>query len=72
MGDRVEVAGGPWPERIGCRGVIVDEGLPHYPWTGLGRNEAVVLLDDDPLGGHHPDGWTCVMDRGDLERIQGA
>ena len=59
--------GSPWPERVGCTGVIVD-GPDHYPWHGLGRNEYVVLLDDDPLGSRHGNPrWSCVMPLSALE-----
>ena len=63
----------PWPERVGCEGVIVErpagpEGRV-YPWPGRGRVEVIVLLDDDPLAGTHDDffgephddTWTCAL-----------
>lgn len=50
---RIRITGGPWPERIGCEGIIVrrpdsPEG-ERYPWAGRARAEVIVLLDDDPL-----------------------
>ncbi len=47
-GDRIIVTGGPWPDRIGCHGVIATP-RKHYPWHKLPKSEVVVLLDDDPL-----------------------
>lgn len=48
----VRVVGGPWPERIGCVGVVV-EPIPadqsRYPFHGLGRDEIVIVIADDPL-----------------------
>lgn len=49
-----------WPERVGCTGTVVD-GPGRYPWHGVGKNEVVILLDDDPL--HPPQdspAWSCV------------
>lgn len=73
---RIIVTGGPWPERHGCAGRIVTDELPEriYPRAGRGRNEIIVLLDDDPLDSWHGEddrerGWSCVMDRNDVEVI---
>jgi hypothetical protein len=69
---RIRVVGGPWPERIGREGVIATSDAKCYPWVTHGRNEVVVLLDDDPLAGPVvglEDEWTCVMDRGDVEML---
>lgn len=64
----VTVIGGPWPERIGCTGRVVARDRDEYPFNGLGKNEVVILLDDDPLTRNrkvHPS-WSCVMDRSHL------
>ena len=67
----------PWPERVGCEGVIVErptgpEGQL-YPWHGRGRDEVIVLLDDDPLlplrTGSSVRRWTCAVDRQCVEVI---
>ena len=76
-GDRVVVVGGPWPERRGCHGVVVT-GPQIYPFHSIPKHEVVILLDDDPLylpfsadvpfaGCPHPDTWSCVIGRRDLE-----
>ena len=67
---RVRVVGGPWPERIGAVGVIVPKLRREYPWVGLGRNEVVVLLDDDPLGRTDGRDWTHVIDQRDLAPVR--
>lgn len=50
---RVRIVGGPWPERIGCEGTIVDQpdgpAGDRYPWAGRSASEVIVRLDDDPL-----------------------
>lgn len=73
---RVRVVGGPWPERIGCEGVEVDApaGARHYPFVGLGKDETVVLLDNDPLLPHrpYPVAWSCVYRRKNLEFLDGG
>lgn len=66
--------GGPWPERIGCEGRVVDDELDPriYPLKGRGRNEVVILLDDDPLRtGSKPadDQWSCVIGRKDVVEL---
>lgn len=68
MAERIRIVDGPWPERIGCEGVIVDptsEQARIYPFRGLGLGEAVVLLDRDPLLGRGTvaieRGWSCVI-----------
>ena len=52
----------PWPERVGCEGVIVAPRADGtYPQPGKG--EVIVLLDDDPLGvllDTHDPSWSCV------------
>lgn len=69
------VKSGPWPERIGSHGAVVD-GIEIFPFRGVSDHECVVLLDEDPLDGevrradprglaYHPH-WTCVMARRDL------
>lgn len=51
---RVRVVDGPWPERIGCEGVIVpDPGDGVYPFSRLPKSEVVILLDDDPVVNVH-------------------
>lgn len=71
---RVEVIGGPWPKRVGCRGVIVDQLRPEYPWVGLRAGEAVILLDDDPIKvadmfGPTATDWSCVIERDHLAAL---
>jgi len=45
-GTRIVVVGGPWDERIGCKGVVVSPPADGtYPQPA--KNEVVVLLDDD-------------------------
>ena len=70
---RIRVVGGPWPERIGCEGVIVSQLHDEYPWHGLGKNEVIVLLDDDPLCDlarrlRNLD-YSCAIGRKDVEMI---
>lgn len=73
--------GGPWPERIGCEGRVVDDELDPriYPLKGRAGNEVVILLDDDPLS-HEPKGefsttaeqdaaWSCVIGRKDVVEL---
>lgn len=60
----------PWPERVGCFGVIVAPPADGtYPQPGPG--EAAVLLDGDPLGerGPHAPRWSCVVPRKSLNLI---
>lgn len=93
---RIRVIGGPWPERVGCEGVIAvrptDERGKKYPWHDAHKSPHLVhiLLDDDPLAFTGPtgqlselknalrcstveeqyrDGWTCCIDRSDIEEI---
>lgn len=72
-GDRIVVTGGPWPERIGCAGRVVTDDLDPtvYPRRGLGNNEEIILLDDDPVvpAENRPEGWTCVIYRTSLTRV---
>lgn len=59
-----------WPQRRGltCRRVMPDDDdLRRYPFSGLGKYEWVVVIDDDPLVVRG--WWTCVMDRRHLEQI---
>lgn len=74
MTERIVVIGGPWPGRLGCVGVIVDDpGDGIYPFDKPTPGEVVVLLDDDPVtrGPQGPFGkspeerrrWTCRLDR---------
>lgn len=67
---RIRIIGGPWPERIGCEGVIVEapKGYDRYPFHKLPASEVAVLLDDDPLScekrgcDHSPDRYlSCTL-----------
>lgn len=65
---RIRIIGGPWPERIGARGFIrypTTSEAKVYPFHGLGRDEVVVLLDDDPIDRGRSNAaqadWSCVM-----------
>lgn len=67
--DAIRVVGGPWPERIGATGHICHptaEEARVYPFHGLGRDEVVVFLDDDPLRGGG-EGWSFVLRRRNIE-----
>lgn len=69
MADEIfKVAFGPWPERIGNRARVVTGPSDEYPWHGLGDNEVVVLIEDDPFfrADHRYRGWTCVLAKNDL------
>lgn len=61
---RYRVTGGPWPERIGLLARIIDPATQprHYPWVRLGKDDVVVLIENDPF---HKFGrnWSCVMSR---------
>lgn len=65
---RIRITGGPWPERVGCSGRVVDGPAAGalYPWAGLAEGSIVVLLDDDPLGcdkegcDHSPGSLACT------------
>lgn len=72
---RVALVGNPWPERAGARGCIAQVPVEYgdvYPVHGLGPNEVIVKLDNDPLASedqpvmHH--WWSCVMDRRNVVR----
>lgn len=78
MAERIRVTGGPWPERIGCEGVIVEptpEQAKVYPWPGRGKDEVIILLDKDPLligpwrPGHY---WSCATSRRNVRVIDGC
>jgi hypothetical protein len=72
MSTRIEIVGGPWPERIGRQGVTVDDpGDGIYPFDKRASNEAVVLLDNDPLGSGTRS-WTCVYSKRYLRYLPGA
>jgi hypothetical protein len=63
----------PWPARRGllCEDVTEQMDPDKYPRAGMGPNEVIVLIDDDPIAlaaGSHP-GWSCVMGRRHLEPI---
>lgn len=51
MTTHVRIVAGPWPERIGCTGRIVEApaGYKTYPFEKSNHGWAIVLLDDDPL-----------------------
>lgn len=75
MTQRIRVTGGPWPERIGLEGVIVEpspEDAKLYPFKGRGKTEVIIHLDDDPLDQRYGyvSYWTCAMDRRDIEEIR--
>lgn len=72
-GTRVRVVGGPWPQRVGCVGTVVEQpnGPGVYPDAGRAEVEVIVLLDADPMGAWRGSGWTCVFDRDELERLDG-
>lgn len=58
---RIEITGGPWPERIGCRGSVVrDPGDGIYPFDKHAPGELIVKLDDDPLTPNTRT-WTCAI-----------
>lgn len=65
---------GPWPERVGCEGVVVDPAIfgNQYPADGRikwGLNEVIVKLDDDPLkrdNWNKDERWTCVVEVEDV------
>lgn len=76
---RIRVTGGPWPERVGLEGSLVEptEYRDEYPYNGLMRDEVIILLDDDPVGAalrstaarfwvEHPE-WTCIIKRSNIE-----
>ncbi len=50
-GAAVRITGGPWPERIGCTGRIVEAsvGYTTYPFDKPNHGWVIVMLDDDPL-----------------------
>lgn len=60
-----------WPERRGLTAYAVTPSardLKRYPFHGLGRDEVVIWIDDDPLttdADVYPD-WTCVIARSSL------
>ena len=72
MNVRIRVIGGPWPERIGCEGHIVDDpGDRVYPFDKPLKSERVIKLDNDPLAlpcEHFAERyWTCVLGAKDIE-----
>lgn len=73
---RVRVIGGPWPERIGCEGVIASPptaaAAKHYPWSTTPKYEVIVLLDSDPVAPDRGDGWTCTLSKTDITGAPGA
>lgn len=59
---RIRVISGPWPERIGCEGVILErptgpEGKV-YPWNDRSSN-VIIRLDNDPLTPGAE--WSCSI-----------
>lgn len=68
-GRRVRVnENSPWPERVGCEGVVVDPAIFNgvYPADKPLRGSVIILLDSDPLKNYawaarNPE-WTCVID----------
>ena len=64
--------GCPWPERRGCTGTIAvppASEFNRYPVHGLGKNEVIVLLDDDPFGLPPARWWSCVVDGRHIDYI---
>lgn len=68
---RIEVVGGPWPERIGCTGVIVEGGRDEYPFWCKAVHEVVLRLDNDPLTQIMRD-YSCVMSRSSVKILDPA
>jgi len=72
------IVGSPWPEREGLRCQIIPQLDPTYPWVGLGPNEVVVLVENDPhaatlcFGIARDPRWTCVLDRSCLAAAAGS
>lgn len=73
MTRQITVIGGPWPERIGCKGYDVTDTLAAnmYPRAGMHRSEVIIRLDDDPLAyrTYVDHIWTCVISRRDTSHI---
>lgn len=73
---RVRITGGPWPERIGCTGVVVPAPrVPRltYPWADLPNSHLIILLDKDPVAGPSLTLgrlWSCCMEWSDVEVVQ--
>lgn len=80
MSARIEVIGGPWRERVGQRGWIVEDprdGI--YPFKGKGADEAIIVLDNDPLRNEcdepqlsNGQRWTCAILLKDIKQIGGS
>lgn len=70
---RIEIIGGPWPERIGCTGVTVDDpGDGVYPFDKRDTKNVIVLLDNDPLLSHDEgrhSTWSCCIGKRDVRYI---
>lgn len=78
------VVGGPWYDRRGLRCRVLTPfdtpGYPanKYPWADLDdQRSVIVLIENDPVpesGEFGPppaseSGWSCVIDRADIEPI---
>lgn len=72
---RIVVVGGPWPERVGAIGWLVEPTLARaaiYPFRGLGKDEVVIRLDHDPLLRDEimdQRWWTCAIRRSSVEPL---
>lgn len=65
---RVEITGGPWPERVGLTGIVVRARADgQYPQPG--PNETLVRIPGDPLTKTPTRWWTCVMRARDLRYL---
>lgn len=72
MTDTHRIVHSPWPEREGLTCTIVERPPGRagnvYPWPGLGKNEVVIRISDDPIGAAW-NGWSCVLNRRLLEPL---
>lgn len=72
-GQRVQInEHSPWPERVGCKGIVVAPPADGtYPQPA--KDEVIVRLDADPLTADidtaHKERWTCVIDRKSVEGL---
>ena len=68
----------PWPQRRGVLAVVVNtEGAENkYPVHGLGSNEVVVRIDEDPIAMLQPftltngEVWSCVVPLTALDPVE--
>lgn len=73
------IVGGPWIGRRGLRCRVLTPfdtpGFPanKYPWADLDdQRSVVVLIEDDPVPTEAETGWSCVIDRADIEPLDDA